>query len=135
MYEQNKFPESKVKFRQASNSCKWFLEIAKLAHANKTKESTSLPRNLALKTFGKLLIAFWTKVYLLYLLYQTIQQCCLLHLIKQNCFLKTFLRTLILMTQISFYLFSLRKLIWNCTIFSWLPRWLKWSWKALICHW
>ena len=30
---------SKVKFRQASNRCKKFLETAKLAYANKTKES------------------------------------------------------------------------------------------------
>ena len=39
------------------------------------------------------------------------QRCCLLHLIKQNCLLKTFLRTLILMTQLSLYLFSLLELI------------------------
>ena len=31
--------ESKVKFRQASNCCKRFLEAAKLAYANKTEES------------------------------------------------------------------------------------------------
>ena len=31
--------ESKVKFRQASNCCKRVLEVAKLAFANKTKES------------------------------------------------------------------------------------------------
>ena len=31
--------ESKVKFRQASNCCKRVLEVAKLAYANKTKES------------------------------------------------------------------------------------------------
>ena len=36
------------------------------------------------------------------------QRCCLLHLIKQNCLLKTFLRTLILTTWVSLYLFSLR---------------------------
>ena len=30
---------TKVKFRQASNRCKRFLEAAKLAYANKTKES------------------------------------------------------------------------------------------------
>ena len=81
-----------------------FLKLPNLHMLIKHK-STSLPRNLALETFGKLLIAFWTKVCLLHLLYQTTQQCCLLHLIKQNCFLKTFLRTLILMTQISFYVF------------------------------
>ena len=39
MYQQNKSSESKVKFRQASNRCKRILEAAKLAYANKTKES------------------------------------------------------------------------------------------------
>ena len=39
LYQNNKSSESKVKFRQASNCCKKVLEAAKLAYANKTKES------------------------------------------------------------------------------------------------
>ena len=39
LYQQNKSSESKVKFRQASNRWKRVLEAAKLAYANKTKES------------------------------------------------------------------------------------------------
>ena len=39
MYQREKFSDSKVKFRQASNRCKRVLEAAKLAYANKTKES------------------------------------------------------------------------------------------------
>ena len=39
LYQQNKSSEFKVKFRQASNHCKRVLEAAKLAYANKTKES------------------------------------------------------------------------------------------------
>ena len=39
LYQQSKSSESKVKFRQASNSCESVLETTKLAHANKTKES------------------------------------------------------------------------------------------------
>ena len=39
MYKQDISHESKGKFRQASNSCKSVLEAAKLAYANKTKES------------------------------------------------------------------------------------------------
>ena len=39
MYQQNKSSESKVKFSQASNRCKMVLVAAKLAYANKTKES------------------------------------------------------------------------------------------------
>ena len=38
-YQQNKSSESKVKFIQASNCCKRVLKAAKLAYANKTKES------------------------------------------------------------------------------------------------
>ena len=39
MYQREKSSDSKVKFRQASNRCKKVLEAAKLAYANKTKES------------------------------------------------------------------------------------------------
>ena len=58
------------------------------------QKSPSLPRNLALTTFGKLLIVFSTKANLLYLFYSMASRCCLLHMIMQNCLLKTFLRTL-----------------------------------------
>ena len=39
LYQREKSSDSNVKFRQASNHCKRVLEAAKLAHANKTKES------------------------------------------------------------------------------------------------
>ena len=81
------------------------------------QKSSLLPRNLALVTFGKLLMVFSTKINLLYWLYSTTRRRCLLHLIKQNCLLKTFLITLILMTQVSLYLFSLLGLVWGCIIF------------------
>ena len=51
------------------------------------QKSPSLPRNLALITFGELVIVFSTKVYLPY---STTKRCCLLNLIQQNCLLKTF---------------------------------------------
>ena len=38
-YQKNKYSDSKVKFRQTNNCCKRVLEVAKLACANKTKES------------------------------------------------------------------------------------------------
>ena len=41
LYQQNKSSESKVKFKQASNRCRRALEAAKLAYANKTKESVT----------------------------------------------------------------------------------------------
>ena len=115
LYQQNKSSESKVKFRQASNHCKRVVKAAKLAYATK-KKSLSLPRNLALRTFGELLIVFSTKVNMLYLLYSTDRRRCLLHLIKQY-LLKTFPRTQILMTLVSLYLFSILELIRNCIIF------------------
>ena len=43
LYQKDKSAESKVKFRQASNLCKRFLEAAKLAYATKTKESIHFP--------------------------------------------------------------------------------------------
>ena len=39
LYQREKSSDSKVKFRQASNRWKRFLEAAKLTYANKTKES------------------------------------------------------------------------------------------------
>ena len=68
------------------------------------QKSPLLPRNSALVTSGELLIVFSTKVNLLYLLNSTARRCCLLHLIKQNCLLKIFLRSLILMTQLPVFL-------------------------------
>ena len=87
-YQKDKSSECKIKFRQPSDHCKRVLEAATLTYAE----------NLALKSFGELPIVFSTKLNLLYLLYSTAQRCYLQHLIKQNCLLKIFLRTLILMT-------------------------------------
>ena len=39
LYQKSKTSDSKAKFRQASNRCKRVLEAAKVAYANKTKES------------------------------------------------------------------------------------------------
>ena len=78
-------------------------------------ESPPLLRNMVLWTFGELLI---TDVNLLYILYLTAWRRCFLNLIKQNGLLKTFRRSLILMTWISLYLylFSFLELIWKCII-------------------
>ena len=76
---------------------KGFLKVMNLLIIK--QKSLSPPRNLALMTFGELLIVFLIKVNLLYILNLTVLRCYLLHLIKQNCFLKTFPRTLILTTQ------------------------------------
>ena len=104
LYQKDKSSDSKVKFRQASNCCKRILEAAKLAYANKTKESITSQKfgscdfwqiaNSALNKGKSVILPLFNGGGIL-------------HLIKQNCLLKTFLRTLILMTQVSLYLFSL----------------------------
>ena len=71
---------------------------------------------LAFAAFGKLVIVFSAKTNLLYFFYLMVLWCCLLRLRKQNCLLKSFLRTLLLTTLVSRYLLSLLKLIWNCLV-------------------
>ena len=66
LYRREKSSDSKVKLRQSSNRCKRVLGAAKLAYANKTKESIT-DQNVALVTSGELLIVFSTKVNLLYI--------------------------------------------------------------------
>ena len=48
----------------------------------------ALPRSLAPETFDELPVVVSTKVNLPYLFYSMARRCCLLHLIKQNYFLK-----------------------------------------------
>ena len=72
------------------------------------QKNLSLPRNLVLMTFDELPILFLTKLNPLHLLYSAVWRCCLLHLIKQNFLLKTFWRTLILMTWDSLPVFLSR---------------------------
>ena len=87
--------------------------------SQKQKTITSF---LPLGPLGKLLSA---KVNLIYLFYSMAWRCYLLHLINQNCLLKYFLGTLILMIQVSFYLFSLLELIWSSVIIMSLPSWIQ----------
>ena len=86
---------------------KGFLRLPDL-HMLMKQKSLSLPRNLALETFGELSIVFSTKVNLLYLLYPGLALV-LSSASDKAKLLKTFI--LILMTQITLYLFSLVELI------------------------
>ena len=83
LYQQNKSLESKAKLRRLVIVVKEFLKHPNL-HMLRKQKSSSLPRKLALGTFGILLTGFSSKVNLLYLLYSTDQRCCLLYLIKQS---------------------------------------------------
>ena len=116
LYQQNKFSESKVKFRQSSNRCKRVLEAAKLAYDFKTKESITSQKlgswdfwRIANNVLNKDKPAILPLFNSLEGLSSTSD--------KQNCLPKTFLRTLVLITLVSLYLFSLLELIWNCIIF------------------
>ena len=48
----NKSPESKVKFRQASNCCKWVLEATKLAYALEKWKGLFLRKNHLLRCWS-----------------------------------------------------------------------------------
>ena len=103
LYQQNKSPE-KFKFIQASNRCKRILKGTKLAYANKTKESITSQKlgpcefwRIANSVLNKDKSALPPLVNIAEMLSSS-----LLHLMKQNCLLKTFLRTLILITRIIF---------------------------------
>ena len=101
-YQKNKSSDSKVKLRhQASNHCKRVLEAARLSYANKTKESITSQKlgswdfwripNIVINKGKSAIPALVNGPEL--------------HLTKQNCLIKTFLRTLMLMTQVSLYCF------------------------------
>ena len=101
LYQKDKSSDFKVKFRQVSNHCKRVLEAAKLAYADKTKESITFQK-LGSRDFWQIANSVLNKSK--YAIPPLINSPEVLSSAKQNCFLKTFLRTLILMTQVSLYL-------------------------------
>ena len=111
LYQQNKSSKPKVKFRQASNCCKRFLEAAKLAYANKRKAPIT-SQKLGSRSFWPVASSVLNKIKsAIPALFNSPDVFFYNILIKQNCLLKTSLRTLIFMTQVSLYLFSLLELI------------------------
>ena len=108
LYQKDKSSESKVKFRQASNHCKRVLEAAKLAYANKKLGSWDFWQiaNSVLSK-GKFPIpALFNGPEVLSSAFD-----------KAKLFAENFSKNLILMTQVSLYLFSLLELICNFLIF------------------
>ena len=95
---------------EASNNCKSVLEAAKHAYANKRKESIT-SQKLESWDFWRIANSVLNKGKSAKPPLFNNRRCCLLHLIKQNCLLKTFLKTLILMTQVSLFLLFLLELI------------------------
>ena len=60
LYQKDTSSDSNAKFRQASNHCKRVLEAAKLAYANKTKESIT-SQKLASQDFCRIANSFLNK--------------------------------------------------------------------------
>ena len=98
-------------YQTVSSTTDKIFKLSPNLHKLIKEKSPSIPRNLALGTFGELPNSVLNKVNLLYLLYSTAWKCRLPHLIKHNCLLETFLRTLILITQLSLCRFSFLELI------------------------
>ena len=106
LYQKDKSSDSKVKFKQASNRCKRVLQTAKL---DKTKESNT-SQKLGSRDFWRIASSVLNKGK------SAIPPVfngpgVLSSASDKAKLLKTFLRTLILMTQVSLYLFFLLELI------------------------
>ena len=90
LYQKDKSSESKVKFRQAINCCKRVLEHAKIVYANKTKESVT-SQKLGSRDFWQIANSVLNKGKPVIPPLFNGPEVHLLHVIKQNCLLKTFL--------------------------------------------
>ena len=109
LYQKDKSSDSKVKFRQASNRCKRVLEAAKLAYANKTKEPIT-SQKLGSRDFWQIANSVFNKgKSAIPPLFNSPE--ILSFASNKAKLLKTFLRILILVTQVTLYLVSLLELI------------------------
>ena len=104
LYQKHKSSDSKVKFRQASNRCKKVLEAAKIAYANKRIEPIA-SQKLGFCDFWQIASSILNKdkstIPPLFNGPEVLPSA----FDKAKLLLKTFLRTQILMTQVSLYLF------------------------------
>ena len=89
LYRKDKSSESKIKFRQDSNRCKRVLETAKLLYANKTIDSIT-SHKLGSRNFWRIANSVLNKGKSATPPLFNGPNCCLLHLIKQNCLWKIF---------------------------------------------
>ena len=101
-----------LKFKQANNRCKRVFEAAKLTYATKTNQSIN-SQQLGSRDFWRIANSVLNKVKSAIPPLFNSPEVLSSASDKAKLFEKTFLRTLILMTRVSFYLFSLLKLIRN----------------------
>ena len=111
LYQKDKSSDSKVKFRQVLILAKGFLKLPKLHMLIKQESITS--QKLGPWDFWWIANSILNKgKSAIPPLFNSLDM-----LSSASDKAKLFLRTLILMTQVSFYLFSLLELSWNCIIF------------------
>ena len=101
-----------LKFKQVNNRCKRVFEAAKLTYATKTNQSIN-SQQLGSRDFWRIANSVLNKVKSAIPPLFNSPEVLSSASDKAKLFEKTFLRTLILMTRVSFYLFSLLKLIRN----------------------
>ena len=109
LYQQNKSSKSKLKFMQASNCCRSVLEAVKLAHANKTKESTTTQKLVSWDIWGIASSVLNKGKFAILPLFNDLEV--LSSASDKANLLKIFLSFLILITQVALYLISLLELI------------------------
>ena len=110
LHQKDKSSESKVKLRQASNCCKRVLKAVKLAYANKTRESIAF-QTLGFWDFWRIANSVLNKGKSAIPPLLNSPGVLSSASVKANRLLITFLKTLILMSQVSLYPFSLLELI------------------------
>ena len=115
-YQKDKSSYSKVKFRQASNRCKRVLAAAKLAYANKTKESITFQK-LGSRNFWRIANSVFNKgksaIPPLFSGLEVLPSAS----DKAKLFAEKFSIKSNLDDSGIFYLFSILELIWNCIMF------------------
>ena len=106
LHQKEKSSDSKVKFKQASNHCKMVLQAAKLTYANKTKESITFQK-LGSRDFWRITNSFLNKDKSAILPLFNGPEVLSSAFDKAKLFTEYFSINLILMSQVSLYLFSL----------------------------
>ena len=110
LYQRNKSSKSKVKLRQGSNQCKRVLDAAKLAYANQTKESIT-SQKLGSRDFWLIASSVHNNGKSAILPLLNGLDVVISASDKAKFFAENFSKALILITQVSLYLFSLLELI------------------------
>ena len=120
LFQQDKSSVSTSKIRHIEH----VFEFVKLDYNSQTREHMTY-KKADFRNVWWIINSVSTKVSVLFFLYIIVVRYCLLHLIRQRFLLKSFLTTIILLTQLSLYLLYLLGLMWNWEVSLQLLRWLR----------